>query len=230
MRLLIILLVTSSLVPAAPVVVALGDSVTKGVRRDGSVLADQTFVALLERELQKTYPDARVINSGIGGNTSTQMLARLDQDVLSHHPQVTLVMTGLNDAEYIDPGAIPRDTPRVSLDVFADQLRQIIRRVRDGGGRVLLLTPNPMTGKYPYASLGYYKGHEINSALESYAASVRSVALETHTDLVDVYAAWIHMPNYDRFLPDGVHPNREGHRRIAELILPRLLNIMQAPR
>jgi len=212
------------------VVVALGDSVTKGVRRDGSVLADQTFVALLERELQKTYPDARVINSGIGGNTSTQMLARLDQDVLSHHPQVTLVMTGLNDAEYIDPGAIPRDTPRVSLDVFADQLRQIIRRVRDGGGRVLLLTPNPMTGKYPYASLGYYKGHEINSALESYAASVRSVALETHTDLVDVYAAWIHMPNYDRFLPDGVHPNREGHRRIAELILPRLLNIMQAPR
>ena len=187
-------------------------------------------MALLERELQKTYPDARVINSGIGGNTSTQMLARLDQDVLSHHPQVTLVMTGLNDAEYIDPGAIPRDTPRVSLDVFADQLRQIIRRVRDGGGRVLLLTPNPMTGKYPYASLGYYKGHEINSALESYAASVRSVALETHTDLVDVYAAWIHMPNYDRFLPDGVHPNREGHRRIAELILPRLLNIMQAPR
>ena len=41
------------------------------------MLADQTFVALLERELRKTYPDARVINSGIGGNTSSQMLARL---------------------------------------------------------------------------------------------------------------------------------------------------------
>ena len=211
-------------------VVALGDSVTKGVRRDGSVLADQTFVALLERELRKTYADARVINSGIGGNTSSQMLARLDQDVLSHHPQVTLVMTGLNDAEYIDPGPVLRDEPRVALNVFADTLRQIIRRVRDAGGQVLLLTPNPMTGKYPYASQGYYKEHDINSALESYAASIRSVALETHTDLVDVYAAWIHMPDYERFLPDGVHPNREGHRRIAELILPRLLNIMQAPR
>ena len=226
MRLLVILMVACSLVRAAPVVVALGDSVTVGVRRDGSVLADQTFVALLERELRKTYPDARVINSGIGGNTSSQMLARLDQDVLWRHPQVTLVMTGLNDAEYIDPGPVLRDEPRVALNVFADTLRQIIRRVREAGGQVLLLTPNPMTGKYPYASQGYYKEHDI-SALESYAASIRSVALETHTDLVDVYAAWIQIPDYERFLPDGVHPNREGHRRIAELILPRLLKQMQ---
>jgi len=174
--------------------VALGDSITVGVRRDGSVLADQTFVALLESELRKIYPDARVINSGIGGNTISQMLARLDQDVLSHHPQVTLVMTGINDAEYIDPGPVLRDEPRVPLDVFADKLRQIIRRVRDAGGQVLLLTPNPMTGHYRYASLGYYKEHDINSTLEGYAASVRSVALETHTDLVDLYAAWIHFP------------------------------------
>src|SRR5712692_6073896 len=131
MRLLVILMVACSSVRAAPVVVALGDSVTVGVRRDGSVLADQTFVALLERELRKTYPDARVINSGIGGNTSSQMLARLDQDVFSHHPQVTLVMTGLNDAEYIDPGGVLRDEPRIPLNLFVDKLRQIIRRVRD---------------------------------------------------------------------------------------------------
>ena len=75
MRLFVILIAACSAVTAAPVVVALGDSVTTGVRRDGSVLADQTFVAVLERELRKTYPDARVINSGIGGNTSIQMLA-----------------------------------------------------------------------------------------------------------------------------------------------------------
>jgi lysophospholipase L1-like esterase len=193
MLVLVIVMVACSSARAALVVVALGDSVTKGVRRDGSVLADQTFVAVLERELRKTYPDARVINSGIGGNTSSQMLARLDKDVLSHHPQVTLVMTGLSDAEYIDPGP-PRDTPRVALNVFADELRQIIRRVRDAGGQVLLLTPNPMTGKYLYASQGYYKEHDVNSALDSYAASIRSVALETHTDLVDVYADWIHIP------------------------------------
>ena len=87
MLLLVILMVACSSVRAAPVVVALGDSVTKGVRRDGSVLADQTFVALLEHELRKTYPDTRIINSGIGRNTSSQMLARLDKDVLSHHPQ-----------------------------------------------------------------------------------------------------------------------------------------------
>src|SRR5260370_34486979 len=48
--------------------------------------------------------------------------------------------------------------------------------------------------KAHYASQGYYKEHDVNSALDSYAASIRSVALETHTDLVDVYAAWIHIP------------------------------------
>jgi lysophospholipase L1-like esterase len=227
MRLLVILMAGCSLVHAAHVVVALGDSVTRGVRRDGSVLADQTFVALLESELRKTYQDARVINSGIGGDTSSQMLARLDRDVLSHHPQVTLVMTGLNDAEYIDPGGVVRHEPRISLDVFADKLRQIIKRVRNAGGQVLLLTPNPMTGRYPYSSQGYYKEHDVNSALDSYAASVRGVARETHTDLVDIFAAWIHIPDYERLLTDGVHPNREGHRRLAELILPSLLKQMQ---
>src|SRR5439155_19893511 len=49
---------------------------------------------------------------------------------------------------------------------------------RDADGQVLLLTPNPMTGKYLYASQGYYKEHDVNSALDSYAASIRSVALE----------------------------------------------------
>src|SRR3954447_15421705 len=227
MRLLLALVIACSSVCAAPIVVALGDSVTVGARRDGSVLPEQTFVALLERELRKSYPEARVINSGIGGNTSSQMLARLDQDVLSHHPQVTLVMTGLNDAEYVAPGPVFLDKPRVPLDVFADKLRQIIKRVRDAGGQVLLLTPNPMSGKYLYASQGYYKDHDINSALDIYAACVRSVALETHTDLVDVYATWIGIAGYERFLPDGVHPNREGHRRIAELILPQLLKQLQ---
>src|SRR4030095_795413 len=128
------------------------------------------------------------------------------KDVLSHHPQVTLVMTGLNDAEYVDPGPVVRDTPRVALNDFGDTLRQIISRVRAAGGKILLLTPNPMTGKYPYASLVYYKEHDVNSALDINAASIRNVARETNTDLVDVYAAWIHIPDYDRLLLDGVHP------------------------
>src|SRR3989442_1150177 len=47
---------------------------------------------------------------------------------------------------------------------------------------------------------------QISVGFESNAADGSRVA-ETHTDLVDVYAAWIHILGYERFLPDGVHPN-----------------------
>ena len=103
MKLVLTLLLAPSLLSAQSPIVALGDSVTKGVRPDGSVRFGQTFAALLAKRLKRP-----VINAGIGGNTSTQMLARLESDVLKYHPRAVILMAGLNDAAYVDPGPVAR--------------------------------------------------------------------------------------------------------------------------
>ncbi len=194
--------------------VAFGDSVTVGARRDGSVTPEQTFAALLERSLS-----TRVINAGIGGNTTGQMLARIDKDVLAHKPSAVLIMAGLNDAAFVDPGPVARTWPRVSLERYEANLREIVSRVRQAGATPVMLTPNPMTSRYPYANLGTYRGSDINHALSSYAAAAAGVARETESCLVDVYGAWRSGQDYEELLPDGVHPNAGGHARIARQIV-----------
>src|SRR3954470_14742088 len=82
-------------------VVALGDSITRGVRP--GVAADQTFAALLQADLRKQKADADVINVGVGGERTDQALKRLEKAVLALKPAVVLVTYGTNDS-YVDQG------------------------------------------------------------------------------------------------------------------------------
>ncbi len=206
------------------VIVALGDSVTKGVRPDGSVKPRQTFAAILATHLNRT-----VINAGVGGNTSTQMLARFQTDALRFRPSTLLIMAGLNDAAYVDPGPNPRAGPRVSPALFEKNLTEIVRRARESKAKTVILTPNPMSRRYRYANLGFYQVSDINDAVMLYAEAARRVARLTNSCLVDVYAAWITEKEYRNWLPDGVHPNAKGHQLIAGQILRECRTSLDAP-
>lgn len=68
--------------------VAFGDSVTEGM----------TYPLWLSQSLAKAgTPTPIWINAGIGGNTTGQMLARLDRDVLAYKPQRIFFNGGVND-------------------------------------------------------------------------------------------------------------------------------------
>lgn len=196
-------------------VVAFGDSVTLGVR-PGLVTLEETYSAQLERMLD----GAKVINAGVGGNDTGHLLARLDRDVLSRGPNVVVLMVGLNDAAYVDPGPVARTSPRISSEAFRRNLITLVERIRAGGSRVLLVTPNPMTQAYAHAGFGYYATHDINASLDQHREAMLDAARELRCPVVDLYAAWRDRRDLDRLLVDGIHPGVEGHARIAELLLP----------
>ncbi|MEN6602554.1 MAG: exo-alpha-sialidase [Bryobacteraceae bacterium] len=200
-------------------VVALGDSVTYGYRRDGSVQSDQTFPALLERDLQKNLVGLHVVNAGVGGNTTWQMLERIERDVKPYGPKLVLVMAGLNDAAYIDPGPKERSEPRISVEEYGKNLLDIVKLARADGAAVIVATPNPLTSAYPYANFGWYKGRNMNEALERYVAEVRRVCSTNGIEMVDIYSAYKKWKGYENTLPDGVHPNPAGHRFIADQLM-----------
>jgi len=204
---------------ALQLIAALGDSVTKGVRTDGSVTPEQTFAAVIGQRTGRP-----VLNAGAGGNNTAQMLDRLDRDVLAHKPVTVLIMAGLNDAAMIDGGPVARTWPRISVEAYGRNLGGMVQRVRASGATPVVMTPNPMTRRYPYANLGAYLGRDINDPLVSYAAEARDVARATSACLVDVYAAWIARRDLESLLPDGIHPNPEGHRLIADQVIAACLS------
>jgi lysophospholipase L1-like esterase len=87
---------TSTLSRSFRVVVA-GDSITAGSSGRPNHPANQSWgrgyaaLTLWQSGLRG------VVNAGVGGNTSTQMLARWQTDVLAYNPDAVLLMIGTND-------------------------------------------------------------------------------------------------------------------------------------
>jgi acyl-CoA thioesterase I len=91
-------------------IVALGSSSTQGA---GASSPAHAYPARLESELHALLPHMAitVINKGVGGEDSAQMLARFERDVLTVEPDLLIWQAGVN--------AAIRGTP---LDEFVEQM------------------------------------------------------------------------------------------------------------
>jgi len=180
-------------------IVCFGDSITGVYYHSGGRRA---WCDLLGLALQQIYPNARLemINAGISGHTTVAALARMEKDVLSIHPQLVVVMFGMNDVTGIAPAA------------YRDNLRQIVQRARARGAEVILMTPNTVYPDDPRRPPG---------RLAEYAEIIRRVAAELGVPVADCHQAFAAVDAVDhrawvRMMSDSIHPNMRGHRIFAE--------------
>ncbi len=178
-------------------IVAFGDSITEG----GD--ASQPNLIFWQRwadALRRKYPGATIeaINGATGGDTTVQGLQRLQTKVLQQKPDLVLVGFGMNDHNRPGHG--------VPLEAFADNLRQIIDRIRaETRAEVVLFSAFPPNPKWHYGS------HNMGA----YANATEQVARENQCAFADVYHHW--MTFAARKKPEDLlgnninHPNDFGH-------------------
>ena len=188
----------------------------------------EVYSELLEKQLKVEAPAARVINAGVRGNNTEDASRRFQKDVLDHEPDLVVLQFGINDSAvdvWKDP---PADKPRVDLKNFRNHLRYFISTLKTRGVKVVLMTPNPLRwtprlrelyGKPPYQP---EDPEGMNSLLLPYAAAVRELAREESVALVDIDAAFRDYAHghgsLDDLLLDGMHPNQQGQRLVAEML------------
>lgn len=202
--------------PAEPQtkVIVLGDSITKGVR--SGVTAEETFGALLQRDLRAAGRSVEVVNQGIGGERTDQALQRLQADILARQPQVVVVMYGTNDS-YVDQG---RSDSRISAQQFEENLQVLVERLQKQRIKVVLMT-EPRWGRTAQANGA---GEHPNLRLEQYMQRTRKVASSAGIPLVDHFQYWTEAERQGTdiggWTTDQCHPNPAGHRQLAERLLP----------
>lgn len=138
-----------------------------------------------------------VVNSAIDGETSLEMLARFDQDVLAYGPRAVSLMCGTNDC------AAPHNTPLVDYEAA---IREMIARAQGVGARFTLCTP-PVARGAAWA------------ALPDYVDVIRAIAGDTpDVVLFDVYARFetYSEGTLDLLYVDDVHLNATGQQWIAD--------------
>jgi len=164
-----------------------------------------------------------VHNAGIGGERTDQALARLDSEIIAQRPDLVTVMYGTNDS-WVDAG---KTASRLSERAYAENLREIVRRLRAGGARVVLMTPPMFAEENPRNGLG----EDPNVRLAPFAAACRAVAAETGVALVDHFAGWAAAQSRgERLQPlttDGCHPNAAGHSDLTARLLPAILPLVR---
>ena len=110
-------------------VVAIGSSSTAGA---GASSPDATYPSRLAVELRARFPsrEITVLNRGVNGEETNNMMARFPADVLAAHPQLVLWQIGTN--------SVLRDHP---LNPHAVQLHDGIERLKAAGADVVLIDP-----------------------------------------------------------------------------------------
>jgi acyl-CoA thioesterase-1 len=98
------------------------------------------------------------------------------------------------------------------IENIEDNLRQIVGRGRDSGARVVLLGMDLPTNYGPD-----YGGR--------FAEMYERIAREEKTVLVPGFVREVGL-DPEMMQPDGLHPTAEGHRRLAESLLPFLQPIV----
>lgn len=182
---------------AAMRMVVLGDSLSEGF----GVNKDAAFPALLEKKLQAAGKTQwQVINAGVSGATSASSMGRLKW-LMRSKPNVVLLALGANDGLR---GLKVEETEKNLSEAIAYAQSQKIRVILGG----LYMPPN-------------YGKDFTEKFKKMYANLAKKHHLTFIPFILDQVAG---NPKYN--LPDGIHPNEEGHKIIAENIFKVLIGAL----
>lgn len=192
-----------------PVIVFAGDSVTDCGRRDDPEGLGDGYVRRLAGS--SLMAGTAVINRGIAGDRSRDLLARWEADVLSAQPSVVSIMIGINDTWR----RYDADDP-TSVEAYETNLRRMLDSARNGGIATVLMEPFAV----PTGNVKPTWRADLNPKL----GIVHSLAAEYEAVLVPLDSCFLEeirfgLASAQELAPDGVHPGPFGHERIASLWL-----------
>ena len=181
-------------------IVAIGSSSTAGA---GASSPDATYPSRLAVELRTRFPgrDITVLNRGVNGEETNNMMARFAADVLAAHPQLVLWQIGTN--------SVLRDHP---LNPHAVQLLDGIEQLKAAGADVVLIDP-----QFAPAVLAKSETQGMVEQI-ALAAKQEDVGLFQRFAVMREWHDVQHL-SFDTFVsPDNLHMNDWSYACLAKLL------------
>lgn len=190
-------------------IVCIGNSITNGFPFKRS----QSFPSIIREA--KGYD---VINKGVNGESTAQVLARFQHDVIDHKPDIVTILTATNDFIF------SLDTSQGAFE----KIQEMVMLARESKIDVLLITPLltvPHMAEKAWMTGGEIDYNKVNQQLQEIGLLIKSYVIDkqdesiTLLDLQDLYIEFEKRVGPEKAFHDGLHPSLEGQAFIADCLL-----------
>lgn len=199
--------------PEVTRVLFLGDSITRQGAEEGG------YIMMMNDSLKNS--SIELIGKGEDGDKVTDLLERVDDDVIAEKPSLVVILIGINDVwhEALGIGGTPKAK-------YEEGLRHLVEMIQKSGARVVLCTPTVIGEKTGGAN-------PLDGMLDEYADISRRVARSTGATLCDVHQVFrdhLEKNNPDQkrlgiLTYDEVHLSTMGNELLASSLLACLRKI-----
>lgn len=185
--------------------VALGDSTVEGV---GASHPGAEYVARVHAKLRSIYPRAGLVNLGVGGATSLDVLDDQLERAILLRPRLVTLSVGPNDI-----------TGRVPVATYDRNVDTIIGRLTRESTAVIVVNLLPDLAITPRFR-GQESTAEIGRLTVQFNDVLTRVARTYDVEIVDLFRpSRAEIPTHPELLgADGYHPSDRGYERWAELV------------
>jgi acyl-CoA thioesterase-1 len=190
---------------AAILYVALGDSTVEGV---GASSPEATYVGRLHAKVRGIYPNARVLNLGVGGATSDDVVRRQLARAVAARPDLVTLSIGPNDIE-----------AGMRVERYEYNIAHILTRLTRETHAVVVVSLVPDMTVTPRFRASPQRD-AVARAVPAFNEALRNQIRVARVDAVDIYtASQIEVPRRPELVgADGYHPSDLGYARWAELM------------
>ncbi len=184
-------------------ILVMGDSLSEGF----GVSVEESYIAIVQKSLKEKYPNVDITNASISGSLSSSAVSRLRWALKKKRPDIVFLQLGGNDA-----------LKRSSLPAIKDSLDRAIQLAHDHEIIVIL------AGMKIFQNYGADYARGFESIFRDLAAQNSK---EDHKVVLVPYLLQGVGGTTEAVLPDGIHPNSIGHKRIANTLLPYFENAIK---
>lgn len=156
-----------------------------------------------------------LINRGIGGQTTPQMLGRFDADVIALNPKVVVILAGTND--------IAGNSGPITISEIMTNIAAMAENAKAHHIKVVLCSVLPVFD-YPWKP-GIIPADKIialNTMIKAYAQQHGMAYLDYFHTMVDGRNGL-----NAKYSGDGVHPNKKGYKVMGPLLEKAIESVMK---
>ena len=158
----------------------------------------------------KIFSDLPVVNSGICGNTTNDILENMEERVYKYNPTKVFLNIGTNDIEYDDSDELNEEVANNIIKITENILRNRKK------SKVYIISIYPVNNNMSAAHDRHNSEiEEINSKLSSYCTSKENV------EYIDAYNQLLDNEGMldEAYTKDGLHPNDLGYAKLTEIFM-----------